>query len=83
MFATDSAYADLLVVVVPPAGPRLTAPAKQRFSVGERLAVDCSAEATLPPANLTLYINQRPVPPGELEVRFQSDTAPSSQILHL
>ena len=32
-----------------------------RYSVGESLQLNCSSEATLPPANLTWYINQRPV----------------------
>ena len=89
MFATDSAYADLLVVVVPQNGPRITglhkkrsgvsynlwvvtSPAKHstmivtsfvisRYSIGDSLELNCSSELTLPPANLTWYINQRPV----------------------
>ena len=32
-----------------------------RYSLGESLNLNCSSEATLPPANLTWYINQKPV----------------------
>ena len=32
-----------------------------RYSLGESLSLNCSSEATLPPANLTWYINQKPV----------------------
>jgi len=66
MFATDSAYADLLVVVVPQNGPRITGLHKKRYSIGDSLELNCSSELTLPPANLTWYINQRPVPPEHL-----------------
>eukprot|EP00090_Calanus_glacialis_P015342 TRINITY_DN24223_c0_g1_i2.p1 TRINITY_DN24223_c0_g1~~TRINITY_DN24223_c0_g1_i2.p1 ORF type:complete len:189 (-),score=37.68 TRINITY_DN24223_c0_g1_i2:225-791(-) len=65
MFATDSAFGDLLVVVVPLDGPKILA-TKSRYSVGEKMAINCSSEATLPPANLTWYINQQPVPPSHL-----------------
>eukprot|EP00092_Neocalanus_flemingeri_P007230 GFUD01007809.1.p1 GENE.GFUD01007809.1~~GFUD01007809.1.p1 ORF type:complete len:177 (-),score=49.29 GFUD01007809.1:261-791(-) len=39
---------------------------KNRYSVGEKMAINCSSEATLPPANLTWYINQQPVIPANL-----------------
>jgi hypothetical protein len=32
-----------------------------RYSVGEPLAVNCTAEESKPPVNLTWYINQEPV----------------------
>ena len=32
-----------------------------RYSVGEEMRVNCTSEKTLPPANLTWYINQQPV----------------------
>jgi len=66
MFATDSAYADLLVVVTPQNGPSISGHGNKRYSVGETLDLNCSSEATLPPANLTWYINQRPVSPEQL-----------------
>jgi len=65
MFATDSAFGDLLVVVVPLEGPKILG-AKSRYTIGEKLAINCSSEATLPPANLTWYINQQPVPLSQL-----------------
>ena len=36
-------------------------PSISRYSIGESLDLNCSSELTLPPANLTWYINQRPV----------------------
>jgi len=39
---------------------------KNRYSLGESLNLNCSSEATLPPANLTWYINQKPVSPDQL-----------------
>jgi len=66
MFATDSAYGDLLVVVTPKNGPSITGHNNRRYSVGETLELNCTSEATLPPANLTWYINQRPVSPDQL-----------------
>ncbi len=32
-----------------------------RYSIGEPLAVNCTAEESQPPVNLTWYINQEPV----------------------
>ena len=32
-----------------------------RYSVGEEMRINCTSEKTLPPANLTWYINQQPV----------------------
>jgi len=61
MFATDSAYGDLLVVVTPQQGPIING-AKSRYFLGEKLSINCTSAATLPPANLTLYINQKLVP---------------------
>ena len=34
---------------------------KYRYSVGEDVRINCTSEKTLPPANLTWYINQQPV----------------------
>ena len=42
-----------------------------RYAVGERLEVNCSSAATLPPANLTWYINQRPV---QIHCKFYNRT---------
>jgi len=66
MFATDTAFGDLLVVVTPKNGPRISGLKKRRYSIGESLDLNCSSELTLPPANLTWYINQRPVPTEHL-----------------
>jgi hypothetical protein len=30
-----------------------------RYFVGEKMAINCTSAATLPPANLTWYINQK------------------------
>jgi len=65
MFATDSSFGDMLVVVVPLDGPKILG-AESRYSVGEKMAINCSSEATLPPANLTWYINQQPVTSAHL-----------------
>ena len=58
MFATDSAYGDLLVVVVPQEGPKLIG-ARSRYFLGENISINCTSSPTLPPANLTFYINQK------------------------
>ena len=39
-----------------------------RYSLGESLSLNCSSEATLPPANLTWYINQKPVQKSSISV---------------
>ena len=36
-------------------------PHNYRYSVGEDVRINCTSEKTLPPANLTWYINQQPV----------------------
>ena len=46
MFATDSAYADLLVVVVPQNGPRITGLHKKRSGVSYNLWVVTSPAKT-------------------------------------
>jgi len=66
MFATDSAFGDMLVVVVPSDGPKILG-AESRYSVGEKMNINCSSEATIPPANLTWYINQQPVTSAHLQ----------------
>ena len=61
MFATDTAFADLLVVVLPREGPTLEGDPERRLSVDSELSLTCVCRATLPPANLTWYINKTPV----------------------
>ena len=66
MFATDTAFADLLVVVLPREGPTLEGSPERRLSIEEDLlALSCVCRASLPPANLTWYINKSPVMLGE------------------
>ncbi|XP_023321773.1 cell adhesion molecule 1 [Eurytemora carolleeae] len=61
IFATDSKYGDMLVVVVPDQGPIIHG-AKTRYVPGEEVQLNCTAENTKPPTNLTWYINQKLVP---------------------
>ena len=61
MFATDTAFADLLVVVLPREGPTLEGSPDRRLSIEDDLNLTCVSRATLPPANLTWYINKTPV----------------------
>ena len=61
MFATDTAFADLLVVVLPREGPTLEGSPERRLSIEDDLSLTCVSRATLPPANLTWYINKTPV----------------------
>ena len=56
MFATDTKYGDLLVVVGPENGPTIKG-AKERYSVGNKVMVNCTMEKTKPAANLSWYIN--------------------------
>ena len=65
MFATDTAFGDLLVVVLPKDGPTVEGSPERRLSVEDELKVTCVSLATLPPANLTWYINKSPVILGE------------------
>ena len=71
MFATDTAFADLLVVVLPREGPTLEGSPERRLSIEEDLALSCVCRATLPPANLTWYINKAPVILGEWQLGKQ------------
>ena len=61
MFATDTAFGDLLVVVLPKHGPTLEGSPERELSVEDELKLSCLSRATLPPANLTWYINKTPV----------------------
>ena len=61
MFATDTAFADLLVVVLPREGPTLEGSPDRRLSIEDDLNLTCVSRTTLPPANLTWYINKTPV----------------------
>ena len=65
MFATDTAFGDLLVVVLPKHGPTLEGSPERRLSIEDELSLTCVCRATLPPANLTWYINKAPVILGE------------------
>ena len=65
MFATDTAFGDLVVVVLPRHGPTMEGSQERRLSVEDDLEVTCVSRASLPPANLTWYINNSPVILGE------------------
>lgn len=65
-FATDSKFGDLLVVVVPHQPPTISG-AQARYRRGEEVELNCTVAATMPPANISWYINHRLVKPGELE----------------
>jgi len=81
-FATDSKFGDLLVVVVPKHGPRIVG-AHERYSVGEEMRINCTSEKTLPPANLTWYINQQPVSEEQvLLFPVQNTTVGGGEMLH-
>jgi hypothetical protein len=81
-FATDSKFGDLLVVVVPRHGPRIIG-ASARYSPGELLTLNCTSEATLPPANLTWYLNRQPVEEAETTVfPVRNTSAAGGETLH-
>ena len=65
-FATDSKFGDLLVVVVPQHGPQIQG-AHERYSKGDRVEMNCTVAATMPPANSSWYINQRLVSGRQLQ----------------
>jgi len=58
IFATDSKFGDMLVIIVPDAGPIIQGH-KSRYSPGDILNVNCTTENTKPPANLTWYLNNK------------------------
>ena len=87
IFATDSEYGDMLVVVTPQEGPSVDG-AQHRFVInfiikylslicryflGDDLSINCSCRRTLPPANLTLYINQKLVSLKECSEQCRCD----------
>ena len=57
MFATDTKFGDLLVVVGPKKGPIITG-AKERYSIGDKVMMNCTVEKTKPAANISWYINK-------------------------
>lgn len=82
VFATDSKFGDLLVVVVPQLGPQIQG-AHERYSRGDRVEMNCTVAATMPPANISWYINQRLVRGRQLEHHpVLNWTSPREGVLH-
>lgn len=58
-FDTVSQYGDLLVVVLPEKGPLITG-GKLRYSLGDRVNVNCTSENSKPAADIRWFINGQP-----------------------